>query len=73
MPLTLELRRAIDRIRDYLFAGGYPDPSQNAEQLSFLIYLYMVAAAGAAPRRTPSRRQAMRRRLRRRMDAAESA
>ena len=48
MPLTPELRRAIDRIRDYLFAGGYPDPAQNAEQLSFLIYFYMFEAAEAA-------------------------
>ena len=48
MPLTQELRRAIDRIRDYLFAGGYPDPAQNAEQLSFLIYFYMFEAADAA-------------------------
>ena len=48
MPLTPALRRAIDRIRDYLFAGGYPDPAQNAEQLSFLIYFYMFEAADAA-------------------------
>ena len=48
MPLTPELRRAIDRVRDYLFAGGYPDPAQNAEQLSFLIYFYMFEAADAA-------------------------
>ena len=32
MPLTPELRRAIDRVRDYLFAGGYSDPAQNAGQ-----------------------------------------
>ena len=48
MPLTPELRRAIDRIRDYLFAGGYSDPAHNAEQLSFLIYFYMFEAAYAA-------------------------
>ena len=48
MPLTPELRRAIDRIRDHLYAGGYPDPAQNAEQLSFLIYFYMFEAADAA-------------------------
>ncbi len=48
MPLTPELRGAIDRIRDYLYAGGYPDPAQNAEQLSFLIYFYMFEAADAA-------------------------
>ena len=47
MPLTPELRRGIDRIRDYLFGGGYPNPAQNAEQLSFLFF-YMFEAADAA-------------------------
>ena len=60
MPMTPELRRGVDRIRDYLFGGGYPNPAQNAEQLSFLIYFYMYEAADAArvraakrPRSTP--------------------
>ena len=48
MPMTPELRHGIDRIRDYLFGGGYPNPAQNAEQLSFLIYFYMYEAADAA-------------------------
>ncbi len=48
MPMTPELRNGIDRIRDYLFGGGYPNPTQNAEQLSFLIYFYMFEAADAA-------------------------
>ena len=48
MPMAPELRRGIDRIRDYLFGGGYPNPAQNAEQLSFLIYFYMYEAADAA-------------------------
>ena len=48
MPMTPELRRGIDRIRDYLFGGGYPNPAQNAEQLSFLIYFYMYEAVDAA-------------------------
>ena len=48
MPMTPELRRGIDRIRDHLFGGGYPNPAQNAEQLSFLIYFYMYEAADAA-------------------------
>ena len=48
MPMTPELRRGIDRIRDYLFGGGYPNPALNAEQLSFLIYFYMYEAADAA-------------------------
>ena len=43
-----DLRRGIDRIRDYLFGGGYPNPAQNAEQLSFFIYFYMHEAADAA-------------------------
>jgi len=35
MPLTPEMRRSIDQIRDYLYGGGYPDPMKNAEQLAF--------------------------------------
>ncbi len=55
MPMTPELRRGIDRIRDYLFGGGYPNPAQNAEQLSFLIYFYMHEAADAARMRAAQR------------------
>ena len=55
MPMTPELRRGIDRIRDYLFGGGYPNPAQNAEQLSFLIYFYMFEAADAARVRAAQR------------------
>ena len=55
MPMTPELRRGIDRIRDYLFGGGYPNPAQNAEQLSFLIYFYMYEAADAAQMRAAQR------------------
>ena len=55
MPMTPELRHGIDRIRDYLFGGGYPNPAQNAEQLSFLIYFYMYEAADAAHVRAASR------------------
>ena len=47
MPLTPGLRRGIDRIRDYLFGGGYPNPAQNAEQLSFLFFFYMFEGADA--------------------------
>ena len=53
--MTPELRRGIDRIRDYLFGGGYPNPAQNAEQLSFLIYFYMYEAADAARVRAAGR------------------
>ncbi len=55
MPMTPDLRRGIDRIRDYLFGGGYPNPAQNAEQLSFLIYFYMYEAADAARVRAAKR------------------
>ncbi|MEM6742972.1 MAG: N-6 DNA methylase, partial [Pseudomonadota bacterium] len=47
MPLTPDLRRAVDQIRDYMWAGGYPDPMQNAEQLSFLFYFYLAEGADA--------------------------
>jgi len=55
MPMTPELRRGIDRIRDYLFGGGYPNPAQNAEQLSFLIYFHMYESADAARVRAAQR------------------
>jgi type I restriction enzyme M protein len=42
MPMTPELRRRVDQIRDYLFGGGFPDPMSNAEQLSFLFFFYLV-------------------------------
>ena len=42
MPMTPQMRRGIDQIRDYLFGGGYPDPVANAEQLSFLFFFYLV-------------------------------
>ena len=58
MPMTPELRRGIDRIRDYLFGGGYPNPAQNAEQLSFLIYFNMYEAADAARVRMAKRPEA---------------
>ena len=58
MPLTPDLRRGIDRIRDHLYGGGYPNPSQNAEQLSFLIFFYMFEAADAARVRAARRPKA---------------
>ncbi|MXW51798.1 MAG: N-6 DNA methylase [Gammaproteobacteria bacterium] len=58
MPMTPELRRGMDRIRDYLYGGGYPNPAQNAEQLSFLIYFYMYEAADAARVRAARRPEA---------------
>ncbi len=48
MPLSPELRQSLDQIRDQMWAGGYPNPAQNAEQLSFLIFFYMFEAADAA-------------------------
>lgn len=47
MPLTPDMRRSIDQIRDYLFGGGYPDPVANAEQLSFLFFFYLVEGIDA--------------------------
>lgn len=55
MPLTPELRRGVDQIRDYLWAGGYPDPMQNAEQLSFLFFFYLFETADAAKVRAAKR------------------
>ena len=48
MPLTPDMRRSIDQIRDYLFGGGYPDPVSNAEQLSFLFFFYLVEGIDTA-------------------------
>ena len=47
MPLTPEMRRDVDAIRNYLFGGGYPDPVSNAEQLAFLFFLYLVEGLDA--------------------------
>ena len=47
MALTTELRHGIDAIRDYLYAGGYPDPVANAEQLSYLFFFYLVEGMDA--------------------------
>ena len=58
MPLTPDLRRGIDRIRDHLYGGGYPNPAQNAEQLSFLVFFYMFEAADAARVRAARRPKA---------------
>jgi type I restriction enzyme M protein len=55
MPLTPDLRRGVDQIRDYLWAGGYPDPLTNAEQLSFLFFFYLVEGIDAANARRARR------------------
>jgi len=47
MPLTTDMRRQIDQIRDYLFGGGYPNPMANAEQLSFLFFFYLIEGIDA--------------------------
>src|SRR5574338_1566968 len=47
MPLTPDMRRSIDQIRDYLYGGGYPDPVANAEQLAFLFFFYLVEGIDA--------------------------
>ncbi|MFO1199043.1 MAG: N-6 DNA methylase [Burkholderiaceae bacterium] len=50
MPLTPEMRRSVDQIRDYLYGGGYPDPVSNAEQLSFLFFFYLIEGIDAENR-----------------------
>ncbi|SMB27168.1 N-6 DNA methylase [Sterolibacterium denitrificans] len=50
MPLTPEMRRSIDQIRDYLYGGGYPDPVANAEQLAFLFFFYLIEGIDAENR-----------------------
>lgn len=47
MPLTPEMRRSIEQIRDYLYGGGYPDPVSNAEQLAFLFFFYLIESIDA--------------------------
>lgn len=47
MAMTPELRRRVDQIRDYLYGGGYPNPVQNAEQLAFLFFFYLVEGLDA--------------------------
>jgi type I restriction enzyme M protein len=42
MALTPDLRAKVDQISNYLYGGGYPDPVNNAEQLSFLFYFYLA-------------------------------
>jgi type I restriction enzyme M protein len=42
MPMTPEMRRGIDQIRDYLYGGGYPNPVSNAEHLAFLFFFYLI-------------------------------
>jgi type I restriction enzyme M protein len=51
MPLTADMRRSIDQIRDYLFGGGYPDPVGNTEQLCFLFFFYLVQGLDAEAER----------------------
>jgi type I restriction enzyme M protein len=47
MPFTADMRRAVEQIRDYLYGGGYPDPVNNAEQLSFLFFFYLAEGLDA--------------------------
>ncbi|MGH8634235.1 MAG: HsdM family class I SAM-dependent methyltransferase [Burkholderiales bacterium] len=47
MAFTAEMRRAVEQIRDYLYGGGYPDPVNNAEQLSFLFFFYLAEGLDA--------------------------
>jgi len=47
MPMTPELRRKVDQIRDDLYGGGYPNPVANAEQVSFLFFFYLIEGIDA--------------------------
>jgi type I restriction enzyme M protein len=47
MPLSPELRRNVDQVRDYLYGAGYPNPMDNAEQLSFLFFFYLIEGIDA--------------------------
>ena len=42
MPLTNELRSKIDSIRRYLYGGGFPNPLENAVQLSYFFYFDLI-------------------------------
>ncbi|MEI6986921.1 MAG: N-6 DNA methylase [Rhodospirillaceae bacterium] len=42
MPMTPEMRRGVEQIRDFLYGGGYPNPLTNAEQMAFLFFFYLV-------------------------------
>ena len=69
MPLTPDMRRSIDQIRDYLFGGGYPDPVSNAEQLSFLFFFYLVEGIDAENKmKAKVLKTALRKPVRRRLD-----
>lgn len=48
MPLSPELRRRVDDLRNYLHGSGNNDPMANAEQLSFLFFFYMMEAVNRA-------------------------
>jgi hypothetical protein len=52
-PLTPDMRRDVDTIRNYLFGGGYPDPVSNAEQLAFLFFFYLVEGIDAENQARP--------------------
>ncbi len=47
MPLTPDMRRHVDAIRNYLYGGGYPDPMSNAEQLAYLFFFYLIEGIDA--------------------------
>ena len=73
MPLTPEMRRRIDQIRDYLYGGGYPDPVSNAEQLSFLFFFYLIEGIDAGqPAPRPRPQAGLREHVRGRVDAART-
>ena len=38
MTLSSNFRSKIDQIRKYLYAGGFPNPLENAVQLSYFLF-----------------------------------
>ena len=42
MSLNLEFRNKIDQIRKYLYGGGFPNPLENAVQLSYFFYFNLI-------------------------------
>lgn len=41
MSLQNKIKHKIDNIRDYLHGGGYPDPLNNAEQISYFFFFIL--------------------------------
>lgn len=42
MPINADIQAKIDHIRNVLYGGGFPNPVNNAEQLSYLFFFYLA-------------------------------